>query len=629
MAGGTDNNIDRVIASVGKPVEAPDMRVRETEGDLFDEPALPVPCPVIPLGVQGMKMWVLDGNNQLQCIATDCRKGDLQLLFGDSYLLRHFPQWTKEQLKKDLAERGPPDKFDQADAQSALIEECRARKIFDPQGRVFGRGAHRIGEDEEQLVLHMGSSVLSVGEADKKGKRTVNPIAYPAGRLGDRFFPALAPLPAPAEVASTTAEAMALHKLFGQWNWKEPVAAQLLLIGMVGQMFICGALSWRSHMWLSAPTTAGKSTLQKLLRAILGGWCLHTEDASEAAIRQTLKDDTLPVLIDEAEADDNYERQRAILNLLKKASSGAKMHRGAADHRAQEFTAQSCFLLSSVLHGLVKGEEWNRVAILELMPVVSTDKMWEGPDLKHWRLAGRRMHRRMIEQWPRFARTLADYKREIWTHGLEGRWQDTFGTLLACADCLLHETAPSLTGVHEEAFGREKEWVRSVLPMMTRGRSQARSDVERCISHLMYSLLPGDHGRHAETVGQWIEKAMRELQTEGGLQMGIDEAARARLKPYGLRLMLLKQGDRGWLSDGEPLPNEQGWDEGWLAIAYPTCQPLKELFKGTEWASGAWIQSLGKVEGAITTKLKPRFGGPGPENAIAIPLRALRGNVDS
>jgi hypothetical protein len=397
---------------------------------------------------------------------------------------------------------------------------------------------------------------------------------------------------------------------------------------MVGQMFICGALSWRSHMWLSAPTTAGKSTLQKLLRAILGGWCLHTEDASEAAIRQTLKDDTLPVLIDEAEADDNYERQRAILNLLKKASSGAKMHRGAADHRAQEFTAQSCFLLSSVLHGLVKGEEWNRVAILELMPVVSSDKMWEGPDLKHWRLAGRRMHRRMIEQWPRFARTLADYKREIWSHGLEGRWQDTFGTLLACADCLLHDCAPSADSELNDSHGREKAMGAAVLPMMARGKSQARSDVDRCISHLMHQLIPGANGKAAETVGQWINRAMAQTidhQTGHG-NGGIDDLSRDRLKPYGLRVMRLKRGDRGWNTAGDLLPTEEGWAEGWLVVAYATCQPLKELFKGTEWFSGAWTQSLGKVEGAITSQLKVRFGGPGPENAIAIPLRALRGN---
>ena len=126
--------------------------------------------------------------------------------------------------------------------------------------------------------------------------------------------------------------------------------AALLLLGWVGHALMCGAFGWRSHVWLTGETSAGKSTLQKLIRAILDEWGLYTEDASEASIRQTLKDDTLPVMIDEAEPDDRAERQQAMINLARKASSGAKMHRGSADHRAQEFTAQSAFLFSSILH---------------------------------------------------------------------------------------------------------------------------------------------------------------------------------------------------------------------------------------------------------------------------------------
>jgi hypothetical protein len=236
MAGGT-GNIDSVKAAIGRPIEAPDMRPRETPGDLFDEPALPRPSPVTPLGVQNLKLWVLDGINQLQCMPTDCRKGDMSLIFGDDYLIRHFPRYPKPSTDNPNPD---PIGFDQADAQSALISDCRALGIFDPQGRVFGRGAHRIGEDEEQLVLHMGRSVLSVGEADKKGKRVVDPIEYEAGRLGDKFFPALPPLPAPAERPSSDAEGEALRALFGEWNWKEPFAAQLLLLAWWGRCSFAG-----------------------------------------------------------------------------------------------------------------------------------------------------------------------------------------------------------------------------------------------------------------------------------------------------------------------------------------------------------------------------------------------------
>lgn len=604
------------IASIRakKAIEAPDLREPE-QPDFLDRATLPPGCPVTPLGIQGLKVWVLDAANQLIQMPTDCRKGDMTLIFGgDAWLTSRFPRYPKPSKENPNPD---PIGFDQADAQSALIAACFAKGIFNPQGRVFGRGAHRPRDDDEQLVLHMGRAVMMANALDKKGKRV--PLQeHRAGEIEGSFFPALPALQPPAQIASTDEEGQELLDLFREWLWVEPGPAPLLLLGLCAEMHICGALKWRSHVWLAGPTAAGKSSLQAVIRAIHAEWCLHVEDASEAAVRQVLGDDTLPVMIDEAEADDNPDKQRAIINLAKKASSGAKIIRGGADHKGQEFTAQSCFLFSSVLHSLSKGEERNRMAILEMRQVPIGKTEWKAPDLSYWRQIGRKMHRRMIEQWPRFAATLADYKREIWSHGLEGRWGDTYGTLLACADCLLHTCAPSRESVANEGFGREKEWVRLILPMMMRAKSEARSDVDRCIAHLMASLIPGAHGAHPETIGQWIMRAMSLGDPEKG---GINHTARDRLKSYGLRLVLLKDGDKGKLLDGEPIPND--WGNGYLAVAYPTSRALADLFRGTEWAGATYLQSLGKIEG-VEKGLKVRFSGPNADNAIAVPLGALR-----
>lgn len=639
MAGG----IERIRDQLAAPVAAPDLRRQAEPDKRVSEPTLPPGCPVTPLGIQGVKIWVLDRANQMISMATDCRKGDLILIFGgDDWLMEKFPQFREKKGKNG----GKPEfeivGFNQAHVQSALVTACHRRGIFDPIGRVFGRGAHRGGPFQTELVLHMGASVLVSNGTDHKGK-AIGVAEYPAGEIGDAFYPAYNRLPAPAAKPSSQAEAIALLELFGKWHWVgqrthapdrvetglDPDPSPLLLLGMVAQMFICGALEWRSHVWLAGPTAAGKSSLQAVIRAILAKWCLHTEDASEAAIRQVLKDDTLPVMIDEAEADDNPERQRAILNLMKKASSGGKLHRGSSDHKAQEFTAQSCFLLSSVLHGLVKGEERNRVAILDMMQIPLGKTQWEAPDLAHWQDVGRRMHRRMIEQWPRFARTLADYKREIWSHGLEGRWQDTFGTLLACADCLLFEDAPSRESELNPEHGREKIWVRAVLPMMLHGKGEARTDVDRCIAFLMSRLIPGANGKAPEAIGQWIMRAMTVVgvvtdSDEDG--KGVNEYARDRLKSYGLRVSNVIEGDKGWKPNGDPLPNEEGWRDGYLLVAYATCAPLSDLFRdagGREWAGGGWLQSLGKIEGVRKgAAMKARFAGS-PDNCIAVPLKAL------
>ncbi len=580
----------------------------------------PIDAPVAPLGVRGQKIWVLDALKQMIECDTRLPKGDLALLFGGiegiEWLTEHYPAYGK-----GAGEKPKIVGFDQKLAAEALIGACYRRGIFDGTGLVFGRGAHSSylpENDDGRMVLHMGRRVLIA--VQDKGRSVVS--EYPVGEIDGSYFPAYGTLPPPASEASAIADAAQLLREFGKWYWVESSAAPMLLLGMTAQMFICGALSWRSHCWLAAPTASGKSALLKLIQAIHGKWCLFVEDASEAAIRQILDNDTLPVILDEAERDDNPDKQKAIINLVKKSSSGAKIIRGGADHKGQSFVAQSSFLFASVLHSLSKGEERNRMAILE-MRQVPPKADYDPPDLTHWRAIGRKFHRRMVEQWPRFHRTLADYRREIASHGFEGRWQDTFGTLLACADCLLHDRAPSQESEANDGFGRVKGLVQAILPMMVRGKSEARSDVERCIAWLMASQLPSVHGKAAETIGQIIVRAMKPMKDMDGRDAGPDHASRSRLKSYGLKLVNLKDKGAAMGIDGEPLPTDEAWKTGFLAVSYGTSRALAGLFAGTEWAEGGWIQSLAKVEGAHKG-LKIRFSGPNSDNAIAVPLAALR-----
>jgi hypothetical protein len=627
MAGG---NLDSVKASAGQAYDAPDLRDSEGHEDdaRLDRMEWPPDAPITPLGIEKRNIWVLDAAQQLISCDTRLSKNDLVLMCGgSSWLTGRFPQFGKP----DKGQPAPIVGFDQKSSSEALVIACQRKRVFNPTGRVFGRGAHRSNDIDQKLMLHLGDRVIIAGAPDRRGRS--GPISeHGPGKVGELFFPADRALPSLADKASSVDDARALLAEFSKWYWKEPKVAPLLLLGMTAQMFVCGALPWRAHCWLAGPTAAGKSSLQELMRAIHAEWCLHVEDASEPAIRQILGDDTLPVMIDEAEADDNPDRQRAIINLAKKASSGAKIIRGGADHKGQEFTAQSCFLMSSVIHSLAKGEDLNRFAVLDMLAVPPPErdkegrvKAWAKPDLTHWRETGRRMHRRMIEQWPRFADTLSDYKREIAAHGLAGRWQDTFGTLLACADMLLHDTRPASTGLHDDGYGRERDQVLALLPMMHRGRMEARTDVDRCLAYLMSYPLAGEHGKAPEPVGKWLTAAMTPIVSEFGHDISVNEAARQRLRNAGLRLIVPHDTKSGFGSSIDPPPSDEGWATGWLAIGYSTNQPLAALFRGTEWSDGKWTQSLGKIDGARRGG-KIRFSGDYPDNALAIPLSAVRGD---
>lgn len=623
--------------------EAPDL-LGPDEAPQMDghPPVMPQPCPVTPLGVLGGKLVFLDRGKQVVVAPTDCKKGDLKLWFGNTYLLEHFEQMGRGGK--------PTGKFDQDDVQTAFVEDCQRCGIFNPQGKVLGRGAHRLAHDESVLVLHMGREVLIAREGHQLGRDLAGKVTIGGKEL---FFPADSQLPPPAKKASPPGEARALLEKFNTWNWaaapvwvvpKRPGAeeddsiltspAALLLLGWVAQAFICGALNWRSHVWLIAPTGSGKTSLQQIIRALLDEWCLQTADASEAGIRQVLGNDTLAVSIDEAEKEDNPERQQAVLNLMKKASSGDKIIRGSADHKAQEFTAQSAFLLSSVLHATLRGEDRNRIALLDMRPLPEKTGTLE-MELARWRSVGRAMHRRMVEQWPRFAATLAAYKRAIGIHRYDGRWQDTFGTLLACADLLLFDHDPHEIGPWDEpGVERVNAAVSAILPLLAMGKVEARTDTERAIAHLLSVSIPGSRGVAPEPVGMWLSRAMAAVKGEFDTDPAQpNDEARAKLKAHGLRVVSVtaKPIDPRDLSKGlkdgivDALLDETGWKTGYLAIAYPTNATLQALWRGTDWSGDGYLQSLRKLDGT-KSPFKVRFGSDKPDNALLVPLSAFRGD---
>lgn len=622
--------------AAAKPTPAPDFASVEDSLEADGRPPrLPDPCRVVPLGVYGKSLVFLD---RLQQIVMEpprgCSKGELALWFGENYLIEYFPQYPKGWKPGD----DNPEDFHQGKVQMALIADCEAKGIFKPEGKVFGRGAHRPRHDEEALVLHIGQRVLLANMPDATGRRRADIIQHPAGMVRiagqETFYPADDGLPPPADKPATDAEAEEVRALFEKWNWGEPKAAPLLLFGWLAQAYICGWLDWRAHAWLPGPTASGKSSLQKIIRALLGEWVLSTADASEAAIRQILRNDTLPVSIDEAEPHDNPERVQAVMNLMKKASSGDRILRGGADHKGTEFTARSCFLLSSVMHATLRGEDRNRIALLDMLKLPDNPAPLE-LELAKWRSTGRRLHRRMIGNIGRFERTLACYKRAIGAQRYEGRWQDTYGTLLACADLLLYDYAPDADPFSEDVqtdepgMSRVHSAVMAILPMLTKGRVEARTDTERVSRVLLSHALPGAHGRPPEPVGTWIERAVtwKEIDEAGAAIPGPDEAARNKLKTYGLRVVRLI--DDAARTTGFRIEDagtgDTAWRDDYLAVAYPTNKGIAEIFARGDWMGDGYLQSLRKLEGT-KGPFKVRFGGRQPDNALLVPLAALSGD---
>ena len=597
---------------------APEFDLAE-EGGPDNPPRLPQPCPVTPLGGNGKQLIFLDGLGQVTIAPTKCDKGDMIWWFGLDYLETHFEN-----------DRKGSDRWCQRKAQAAFVMDCRDKGIFDPAGKVFGRGAHRGPLGGGELVLHLGDRVfIADPKQDKLSDRVKMAKAGTVTLRGRRlFYPAASALPQPALEPAPQDAVERLYSKFKGFSFVNGKASALLLLGMVAQMYVCGALKWRSHIWLTAPTGSGKTTLQDIIRACVGEWCLHCEDTTEAGIRQMLGDDTLPVLIDEAEAHDKPERLQQILNLMKKSSSGAKIFRGGVDGKGTEFTGQSCFLMSSVLHAPLRGEDRNRMAILEMRKLPKDGGTFD-PELELWDELGPAFQRRMIAHWHRWQDTLEEYKAEIGRLGYPQRARDTYGTLLACADLFLYDKGlGEFSFDSQEAISRVQDAVASCIDLMEQAEADSETDDVRVRRRLLATMLPGYGGKPPETVATWIERAMEWVEVSGEhLPDGSFHApvkkenkeARDRLKAHGLMLIeITEKRANGTCKYKQATPED--WDRTYLAIAGDSNVGLCSLFEDSDWQRGGWKQSFARIKGV--ERVKPKF----PDGGVwsqAVPLNLM------
>jgi len=592
-----DGALDAIGAAIDGASDAPsfaaegDMRPfgGQDDDDDIDAPALPPGCPVQPLGVNGQSCWYLDVNGQLISLAAGNGHGKnaMVALFGRKIgwleAQIEFAQWSKPVREREegtnrwvIVQESEIIGFDQAKASKALIVACTRRGIFDPAGHVRGAGAHR--SEDGGLILHCGNHILR--QPLRLNGAAGEPSWHYPGLHGEHVYTAAAPIPRPwPEGVGEDAAAQALA-LLKQWYWRRPQLDPLLVLGAIGVGLVGGALEWRSNVWITGGAGSGKSSLngkRGVLDQIFGRGAVRAADVTGAYLRQRLKNATLPVFLDELEAESDDRRSKQILELARISSSGDDAGRGGSDHQAAEFTLQSAFWASSILIPPMKPQDRSRWAICQLMPIPIGAKK---PDLKAQRLPelGQKLLRRMVDGWARWDATLEAYVDALGAIGHSARACMQFGTLLAAADLLQNDGLPDLETIDMVASLCGKDMLREV--------AETAPEHELCLNHLRTSMVQSRGGDERESIGTWIGGAVHEL-CEPGDSTLVAKYHR-RLQDHGLKIVCrTATGTTIWK------PGERGF----LAIA-DTHQALAGLFSATEWKSGVWKQALGYTPGS-------------------------------
>jgi hypothetical protein len=525
-----------------------------------DALGLPPECPVTPLGVDGTVNWFLDPIGQLYAYQKPYGQADTLELFRGRHL---YLYWAWPKWKGKTEETVDVDGWKNEKAREALIAAATAKGPWSATEKVRGRGCWPDGKGG--LTLHLGNKLIAGKQDGPPGE--VDGYVYPTR-------PRIAgPYGWPRPIDAAINPIAPLRAMLSTWSWSRPEVDPHLLIGWIGIAFLGPVLPWRSAVFLTGDKGSGKSTLQELLKNLLGDWLVQTTNTTAAGIYQRIGQDGLPVSVDEFEAKADNTRGKALLELARQASSGGLMLRGGDKHHGVEFQARSAFIFSSINAPPMEPQDLSRFALLRLHKLKSGIKP---PEINPAALGlmGRQILRRLLEEWPRFETTWQAFRDELAAAGMDGRGQDTFGTLLAVADMIEHR------GWNENRLSTVCEGdVRPWRDVMQIGRMAEFDDASEnwrlCLDHLLSVPVEAWRNGSRTTVGQVLEAWFVGDDSFGG---DVKEV-RKLLGQAGLTLE--RRGRPG------------GGD--WLAI--PNQNPLtRRLFEGTKWGgeagAGVWSGAL-------------------------------------
>ncbi len=546
-------------------------------------------CPVTPLGHGGGVYFYLSKHRELRAVSAAKHTARVleSLYDGDvAWLEAHFRRTDR---------RGHLAGYDLDRACQWQFRECAKRGFLDPWRQVRGPGAWR---GEGGLVIHAGDRLILV----KDGARVVMPSGQ---RRGEHIYVAAPAETMPADAPATTEDARDLYDLLESWRWRAPRDAPLLLLGWVAAAFVCGALWWRSHVWITGETGSGKTWLLRLVGEVLGSLMRKSPGSTEAGVRQTLAGAARPLLLDEMEAAAHGAKAAAIIDLARIASSdeGGDVWRGSPEGEASRWPIRATFLFGSILHPAFLPQDASRTCVLELDELEVVAERGAGIAARIARMAalGPRLYSRVVLGWPRFQANLLTYQATIARLGRSARAGDQIGVLLAGAETMLSDAAVDAATALARCQELDFEAVIQRAP---------ERDCELALTHLMTAPIGDWRGGRRRTVGEIIEKALCE---DGA-------GERQDLQAVGLKLLTADNTEWLKVKRGEP--------PTWLAVANQHTG-LEEIFAATRWGSAVWGQALRRLPGAKAAGRTMRFAGSPCVRHVLLPASGAQSVIEA
>lgn len=516
----------------------------------------------------------------------------------DYYFFHHGKKQVLRRTKGDFTETGlieiapinwwevnfpAKDGFNRKAAVNWIFGMANSRGIYDPT-RVRGRGAW---VDKGRIVYHHGKR-LSIDGAPCEITKIKSAYVYPLAR----------DLPKPL-TPLTNEEGRHLIKVSSMARWSMPGSAALMA-GWVMLSPICGALTWRPHIWLTGGAGSGKTTLQiKFCGALTKGISVRANgNSTEAGIRQELKCDARPVLVDEFESNNEREKQRVenVMSLIRQTSSEtqAQTFKGTISGNGQHFDVRSMFCLASINTNLPTKADVDRLSILTLKPTKEGDndnwfqleaelnKIDEDTDMPGRLLA------RCLTLMPVILESIKVFRRVAALKFKRQRDGDQYGTLLAGCWCLARDHVPS--DVEAASLIDHYNW--------SEHREDSQNDdamraLEAILSAKLKVSAIGVNGEFT------VYELIREMSPDHARDLVTPQIADAALKRHGIRV-------------------EESIKQVWFGTSVT---PLMQLVQKMPFVTDLRGQLL-RVNGAFRVEKQKKFNGA-DSRCISIPLSPI------
>ena len=394
-----------------------------------------------------------------------------------------------------------------------MLSTAQARKLGDTLLRAadaegpwdktnsYGRGAVRLPGDK--IVYHLGDRLLVDGKED---------VPLDDDEIVWMAEPRLALTP-----SATDEQREDIARAVMSYRWSSPMDGKRLLGWMVSAI-VGGALEWRPHMQITAPSGQGKSwLLREVVSALMGPLLQRIADATPAALALSTSHASLPFAFDEAEPSALW-----VLELLSqmRISSGGEGKRIRVDMQTGGIKEQT-FRFSALLSN-VSSPNMSRADASRMVTVNLGDEVEDWPAVEKAIKAAMKqaagVRSRIIRDAAMIAAQVKEKAREMEGIGMDSREALASAALTA--------------GFHWWGIDQDRTDVHS-----SDDHDRDRSDATDCLRAIMGIKLPYPGG-----TGKTLAKAI-----------SVDAAAVADLygvRYDGLKGLMVQYGRRGALSDG-------------------------------------------------------------------------------